>query len=226
MRWCGPHGTLAHSAECQSQLGLRAEALASWEEIFRLTEVDPGHAQFGKLYLSALAQEQMDFAARLLLAACRHPESPLPPSSSLTPVMAFLQKSDRFEDLHFLTETLLRREEGNPVLRNNFAYFCFLFGQNREAALTIASGLVEAQPQALPFRTTLAFGYLVAGRPELALETLSPPSLDWSQAGPADLAIRAATLYRNDRLIEAAEVRKQFDAASLSAEERRLLVQE
>lgn len=213
-------------AACQADLDLSADALGSWQEILHLIEIDPARAPFGKIYFNALDQGQLDVATRILLTACHHPETPLPPAASLTPVMIHLQKTDRLKELQSLTETLLRREEANPVLVNNSAYCCFLFGQNREAALSIAAKLVEAQPEALSFRTTLAFGQLVANQPEQALATLSPPSLDWSQASPADLAIRAATLQRNGRTVEAAEVRTRFDAALLSDEERRLLAQE
>jgi hypothetical protein len=219
-----PTDLLLGKAACLFQLDRRADALGTWDEILHQAEVDPSRTPVAKLYLNAMAQQQLDIAARILLSECRRPGTALPPSGVLVPVMAHLTRSGRLEDLRFLTETLLRREEGNPVLQNNFAYLCFLFDQNRETALGIADGLVEAHPKALPFRTTLAFGHLVDGQPGEAVKVLSSPDLDWSLAGPADHAIRAAALERTGRTAEAAEERKQFDPAQLSDEERKLLV--
>jgi len=216
---------LVTQAACHFRLGKKTEALAAWEEVLGLAEVDPSHHPAAKLYLLALSQGQLDLAARLLLQAARRPGPPaaLPPSGALTPVMAHLQRSGRMEDLRTLTEAMLRREEDNPVLRNNFAYLCFLFGQNVAEALAISEELVARDPDALSFRTTLALGRLTAGQTTAALDALSAPGLDWNLAGPADHAIRAAALERSGRTAEAAEARRQFDPSALTDEERRIL---
>jgi hypothetical protein len=218
-----PADVHAARAGMQIRLGQRTEALKSWEEVIVLTDVDPIRYPVPKFYALALSQGLVEVATRLIVNTAAHPGAPLPASEALDPVLAHLQEKGRLQALQSLTASLLQREPGNLVLRNNYAYLCFVTGENREEAVPMAEDLVRADPTILAYRTTLALGYLVSGQPARALEALAVPNLDWNRATPADHAILAATLERNGRTVEAAEEQKKFALSSLSPDERRVL---
>jgi len=218
-----PLDLLLTQAACHFQLGDRLQGGRCWDQIFESISISLKPNLPPKLYFNAMEQGQPDLAARVILIASRQPGVELPTSSALAPTLAYLQNENRLDALTTITEALLQREPGNPILQNNLSYLSFLLGHNQEAALKIAASLVKEHPDAITFRTTLALGQLVSNQPEKALATLDEPSLNWTLATDTDRAIRSKVLERNGRKSEANALRLHFSSARFTDIEKRIL---
>lgn len=107
------------------------------------------------------------------VAAIRVGWGQIPLYRDLTRVFASLASQGRSEDLLAICRTLMRFEPHNPDLINNYFYLALL--HEVAAPATVAKELeqlVAAHPQAAEYRSALALAYLMADRPQQALQQL------------------------------------------------------
>lgn len=122
-----------------------------------------------------------------------------------------------------VAEALLHQYPGNPVHRNNLAYFKFLAQQDVEESVSAMRQLVREYPDIIQYRLTLALGLLVIGRNNEAKRLLDSTAFDWEQAGTRGQMIYAAVLARNDQRIVAEGLIQSIDFSQLIPEEESLL---
>jgi len=209
------------TARLRHGLGDRVGTINALREASRLADGDTSENHFLPIYEAALETGQTPMAIRALLSASIHPEGGLPSSSELTPVLARLYEEERIDDLYNLTQTLLRQEPENAALRNREAYLSLVLQDPTGRGLETARQLVEAHPEVLRFRTTLALAMTLQGDYREALEVLPEESARWEFATASDLAIRALALENAGREAAAKQIRQRFDRNELSGPERR-----
>ncbi len=110
-----------------------------------------------------------------------------------------------------------------PEPKNDWAYLNLLLNTDVNKAWDTAQSLVQANPQMLAYRTTLALGYLRKNDPDSAAKVYDGLQIDWSTASPSAKLIYAVVLGANGKKDQAAAFVHTLDRSQLRPEEGTLL---
>jgi predicted Zn-dependent protease len=110
-----------------------------------------------------------------------------------------------------------------PEPKNDWAYLSLLLNTNVDEAWNTAQSLVQANPQVLAYRTTLALWYLRKNDAAGAVAVYEGLQIDWSTAPPSAKLIYAVVLGANGKKDQAAAFVHTLNRSQLRAEERALL---
>jgi tetratricopeptide (TPR) repeat protein len=157
--------------------------------------------------------EEIGFEA--LACSIEHPVGVPPESSKLDELYAWLAKND-IDRLLSISRRLLQREPGNPVLVNNYCYLETLHGRADERTVAALAELVEAFPEELSFRGSLAFAHLRLGEAEKALEVIEQSSVVPSEMPNGEKAVYSAALAQAGREDEAAALAATVEWGEMS----------
>lgn len=127
------------------------------------------------------------------------------------------------EDFPFLVEIATRSLEqfpDSPAFRNNLAYLEFLAGESINENIESMEAVVEEQPDILPYRMTLALGYLLQDKNEEALELVQSIDVNWNEESEKSQMILAAALAANNQRAFANTFVSKFDPATFIDQER------
>ena len=110
-----------------------------------------------------------------------------------------------------------------PEPKNDWAYLNLLLNTNVDEAWKTAQSLVQANPQILAYRTTLALGYLRKNDPAGAGKVYDGLQIDWTTASTSAKLIYVVVLDANGKKDQAAAFIQTLDRSQLRAEESALL---
>jgi tetratricopeptide (TPR) repeat protein len=110
-----------------------------------------------------------------------------------------------------------------PEPKNDWAYLSLLMNTDVDEALGTAQSLVQANPQMLAYRTTLALGYLRKNDAAGAAKVYEGLQIDWTTASPSAKLTYAAVLAANGNKDQAATVVRTLNRSQMRAEEWALL---
>ena len=111
----------------------------------------------------------------------------------------------------------------DPTLFNNFAYFNFLSGTQKDEDLKKMEKLVQKYPDVTEYRLTLALGKLQAGYPKEAMQLLGNVSLDWERISNRSRLVYTAVLNGNGQNALATGLATSVQTERLAPEEIELL---
>ena len=125
-----------------------------------------------------------------------------------------------------ILETLKQMEIDLPMQpepKNDWAYLNLLLNTHVDEAWETAQSLVQANPQILAYRSTLALGYLRKNDPIGAAKVYEGLQIDWSTAPPSGKLIYALMLGANGKKDQAKAFVRVLDRSQLRTEELALL---
>jgi Tfp pilus assembly protein PilF len=109
-----------------------------------------------------------------------------------------------------------------PEPKNDWAYLNLLLNTHVDEAWNIAQSLVQANPQILAYRTTLALGYLRKNDSAGAAKVYEGLQIDWTTAPQSAKLIYALVLAANGKKDQAAAFAHTLNRPQLRAEESAL----
>lgn len=110
-----------------------------------------------------------------------------------------------------------------PEPKNDWAYLSLLLNTNVDEAWKTAQGLVEAQPDMLAYRSTLALGYIRRNDVQGAAKVYDGLTIDWNGAPASWKMIHAVVLAANGDKARAEEAARSINRNQLRKEEMALL---
>ncbi len=122
-----------------------------------------------------------------------------------------------------IAQEIISRYPDDVSFRNNRAYLKLLLNQDIDSAFDEILALVDAQPDMVGFRSTLALAYLRKGDPKKAWSTLDLESIDWEGQDDSSRTIYAVSAYRVGMISLARDIAEQIDLKSILAPEQDLL---
>ncbi|MFC7338127.1 tetratricopeptide repeat protein [Haloferula chungangensis] len=148
---------------------------------------------------------------------------PLPPSESISHVIARLSAQGREDELYAVLSSLHAIESDNRVIHAQFLYISCLSGR-AEAQYVVEqlSPLQEKYPELLALRSILAISHVLNGDFEKADELTNDPAIDWFSTNPAYRAIRGIVLAKNGKSEEASVYFEKLPWDDLLPSEKRV----
>lgn len=212
-------------AMIQVRIGEEAEAGQNWIRALRYAELESGRDSLLRLARLATLGNNAEIRDRAVTEALKRPAATSIAASDVSFLFPGLVETDRDEDLLEVSLGLLSTQPENAQLLNNVVWLELLRGRLDAERVGQLEQLAERFPTLTGLKSTLALARLSAGRPEAALETLSPPPVESSEeratkAAPADLAVLALVLAENGQVERARNVARSVRWEDLMAKER------
>ncbi len=153
------------------------------------------------LYDFAKDAGMKDEAERALVEAILRGRGPLPLYADIKPLLESLAHKEQENLLLQICAIYLLFEPGNPTLLTQYAYLACLNDLADPASiLKVAEPLAKAFPDALPVQCLLAAGYLSAGNPAAAAQTLKPHEALFAQLNPGFRGVFLVTQALNGEI--------------------------
>jgi len=198
---------------------------ALWDDVFQLATEEDRPDVLLNLAQYAQAQGQAERAVECYRAAF---ELGLGKRDSLALWQKYFLATLSLDDLEISREVAARihdRYPEDPSSQNNLAYLSLLLDRDVEQARQMSEALVEAYPDAIAFRTTLALAYLKSGAADRAWTILEVDRIDWSGEEASSRIIVALTAKEAGHPKEALEYVAGIDPDDLLSAEREMLTQ-
>jgi len=167
----------------------------AWNQALANAAFDQSRNRFLDVLQYATILKADEVAVDAWVGAVRLGWGPLPLYRDLMPVYAILTKQGRSEDMLAMCRSFARFEPRNPELVNNLTYLALLHDVIPPAtAIKEMRQLIDANPQAREFLSSLAMAQLMAGESAAALELL--PKLEQTERISPDMrqALRGTAL--------------------------------
>jgi thioredoxin-like negative regulator of GroEL len=179
---------LAKAAAARFQRDPTAE-INAWNEALNRAAYDQSRNRFLEIGRYAGTLGAANVIDDAWVAAVRIGWGPIPLYRDLQSVFASLASQGRSDDMLAMYRTMLRFEPQNPELINNYYYLALLHGvASPSTVIDALQTLIASHPDQAEFRSALAMAFLMAGKPDQALEQL--PFLESSKR-VSPLMIRA-----------------------------------
>ena len=202
-------------------LGDSEMAYEKWEESHNAAMASDAYPIVKNLGLLALELGQPVTALQSLYSALNAgiPFSEQQSQTLLDLTLRFGTLRQSIKVAQFLNDTFT----GNPVHKNNLAYFKFLAEEEVDSHVSIMRELADQYPEITHYRLTLALGLLKVGRKNEAARVIQSTSIDWAEADSRAQLIYAVILSANDQRVVAEGLVRNIDMNGLILEEKALL---
>ena len=202
-------------------LGNSEMAYEKWEESHNAAMASDAYPIVKSLGLLALQLGQPVTALQSLYSALNAgiPFSEQQSQTLLELTLRFGTLRQSIKVAQFLNDTFT----GNPVHKNNLAYFKFLAEEEVDSHVSIMRKLTDQYSEITHYRLTLALGLLKVGRKNEAARMIQSTSIDWAEADSRAQLIYAVILSANDQRVVAEGLVRNIDMDGLILEEKALL---
>lgn len=175
-----------------------AAANAAWTRALNQAGFDTKRNRFIGIAKTAETYGAIEAASDAWVGAVRSGWGPLPLYVDLTPVIGYLAKRGRSEDLLAIFRTLIRFEPRQADLVNNFQYLALIHGVLPPKQVTAAlESLAESHPNMSEVYSALILAKLMAGEPADA-QSFLPRLENCQRVSPMmKLALQGAVLVLN-----------------------------
>jgi tetratricopeptide (TPR) repeat protein len=199
------------------------QSIYKWKMALVAAQSDPEQNWFYQLSNIAGRAGNRDEQMEALFRAITHEKGVPPRTKALTPLFQWLAEKNEEEKLLAVSERLLKREPNHPLLLNNYLYLKALYRSAAPQDGEVLAKLVEAHPDNIAFRRSLAFVQLMLREGQKALTTLE--SLEEKNDSPdhSVRAIRARALFSLGKEQEGREIAETVDWSQLNPKEQRVL---
>lgn len=199
------------------------QSIYKWKMALVAAQSDPEQNWFYQLSNIAGRAGNRDEQMEALFRAITHEKGVPPRTKALTPLFQWLAEKNEEEKLLAVSERLLKREPNHPLLLNNYLYLKALYRSAAPQDGEVLAKLVEAYPDNIAFRRSLAFVQLMLQEGQKALTTLE--SLEETNDSPdhSVRAIRARALFSLGKEQEGREIAETVDWSQLNPKEQRVL---
>lgn len=201
--------------------GRTAEAADLWQQAFSSAEMRGGENPYFRIAGIAREAGAHDAEMEALARGIEHRLGILPPAREFLPLFAWLKTRDNARLLS-ISRRLLQREPGNPTLINNYHYLVTLHRGPEKDTVAALRSVVDAYPELLPLRGSLALAQLKSNDPRGALSTLDASETEPVEFPAGEKAIYAATLAALGRSAESRALQQGIDWQALDQGESKL----
>lgn len=207
-------------ARASMELGRTSAADLHWRRAHVAASASPEQIRFLGGYAERVGQtDQAELAYRSLVNNA---------AASRVAYEGLLRLAEKRRDVGAVRELLadmLKRWPKDNSVRNDFAYFNLLRGDDFVGSLETARDLVAQSPSNLAHRTTLALANLRLHNPSAALAAYENLNIPWDRAPSSHRAVYAAVLGQNGKVSEARTHASALPVENLRPEERALILQ-
>jgi len=207
-----------YRARAAQELGDPARSAMAWDRARAAATTEPGMLPYLGQY--ALKIGQFDEAKKTYTQMAHIQQQALEGYTALLQVET--KHGTSAEILETLREMMMDLPM-EPEPKNDWAYLNLLLNTNVDEAWKTAQSLVQANPQILAYRTTLALGYLRKNDPAGAGKVYDGLQIDWTTASTSAKLIYVVVLDANGKKDQAAAFIQTLDRSQLRAEESALL---
>jgi tetratricopeptide (TPR) repeat protein len=207
-----------YRARAAQELGDPARSKVYWEQARTAAAAEAGMLSYLGNY--ALKLGLYDEAKRTFFQMTQLPTQAQAGYAALLQVEAqHGSASELLETLKQMTADLPQE----PEPKNDWAYLSLLLNTNVDEAWKMAEALVEAHPEMLAYRSTLALGYLRRNDLQGAKKVYQGLEIDWSTAPASWKMIYAVVLAADGNKTQAVIYLRSIDRSELRPEELALL---
>jgi hypothetical protein len=205
-------------ARTARELGMLPEAEAHWRRVHLELATKPE----AMLYVAEYAEKlgELDEARKAYGRLAAIPEHA---DKAYAGLIRIAERTGGTRTLREIMRDLSGRRPDDPAPKNDFAYLNLLLNERVEQSKDAAEKLVEAQPNVMAFRTTLALAYLRLDDPSSALKLYDGLKLDWKTLRPGWQAVHAAVVGAAGDKQQAQALARQVPQNGLKPEERALI---
>jgi lipopolysaccharide biosynthesis regulator YciM len=207
-----------YRARAEHELGNPAQSAADWDRARAAAGMEK--EMLSELGRYAMQMGLYDEAKKTYAQMAHNPDQALEGYAALLQVE--VQHGTNDEVLETLKQ-MMADLPAQPEPKNDWAYLNLLLNTNVDEAWNMAQSLVQANPQLLAYRTTLALGYLRKKDAAGAAGVYDGLQIDWSTATPSAKLIYAVVLAANGKKDQAAAFAHTLNRSQLRKEEWDLL---
>jgi predicted Zn-dependent protease len=207
-----------YRARAAQELGDPGRSAENWDRARAAAATEKGMLSYLGQY--AVKMGLYDEAKKTYTQMAHNQEQAMEGYTALLQVEA--QHGTNAEILETLTQ-MMADFPMQPEPKNDWAYLNLLLDTNVDEAWNTAQSLVQANPQMLAYRTTLALGYLRRNDAAGAEGVYEGLQIDWSTASPSAKLIYASVLAANGKRDQAAVFVQTLNRSQVRAEEWALL---
>ena len=207
-----------YRARAAQELGDPGRSAENWDRARAAAATEKGMLSYLGQY--AVKMGLYDEAKKTYTQMAHNQEQAMEGYTALLQVEA--QHGTNAEILETLTQ-MMADFPMQPEPKNDWAYLNLLLDTNVDEAWNTAQSLVQANPQMLAYRTTLALGYLRKNDAAGAEGVYEGLQIDWSTASPSAKLIYASVLAANGKRDQAAVFVQTLNRSQVRAEEWALL---
>jgi len=207
-----------YRARAAQELGDPTRSAAEWDRARAAASTEEGMLSYLGQY--ALKMGRYDEAKKTFAQMAHIPDQALEGYTALLQVEA--RDGTNAEIMETLKQMMADLPE-RPEPKNDWAYLNLLLNTNVDEASNKARSLVQAHPEMLSYRTTLALAYLRKNDVADAARVYEGLKVDWSTASSSAKLIYAAMLVANGKKDQAVAFVQTLNRSQLRPEELTLL---
>ena len=170
-----------------------ADSPRFWEKALQQAALEKDAEGFWRISAAAAASSNQGVEMRAAVEALKRPGAH-PSVRELGPVIEWMYRNDRADDMRQVFRTLIRREPDSPMLRNNLGYLEIVSGRLSDPLIEQLDALCGEFPAVSEFATSRAVAFIAEGKYAAARDTLESAFSDWAKAPPPAVAAYAVVL--------------------------------
>lgn len=205
-------------ARTARELGMLPEAEAHWRRVHLELATKPE----AMLYVAEYAEKlgEFDDARKAYERLSAIPDFT---EKAYAGLIRIAERTGGTRTLREIMRDLSSRRPDDPAPKNDFAYLNLLLNERVEQSKDVAEKLVEAEPNVMAFRTTLALAYLRLDDAASALKLYDGLKMDWKTVRPGWQAVHAAAVGAAGDKQLARTLARQIPQSALKPEEHALI---